>query len=358
VSIVCGRAAGIDVHKKMLVVVVLDSTDPEHDVAVGRYGTTHSRLSELRAFLRARGVEQVAMESTAQYWRPVWMALEGEFALTLAQARSTRAPRGRKWDLADARRIARRLLADDLPVSYVPPPEQRDWRLLARTRVAMTEMLTQIRNQIGQVLEQAQIKLSSVVSDVLGVSGRRMLKAVIAGERDAERLAEPGRQKLHASREELADALHGNPTVAQRLVLQLYLDQIEKLERDMATLERELAAAQTAQQRAIVRLCAIPGYSARAAQQVIAEIGPCAAAFASAGKLASWIGVCPGQQESAGESCGARSAKGNRMLRRLFSQIAWAAIAAKGSEAGRRYRRLLCKGAGKAAWGWLTPWSG
>ena len=350
-SSLCGKAAGIDVHKRMLVVVVLDSTDPEQDVAVKRFGATHSQLAELSAFLRAHRVAEVAMESTAQYWRPVWMALEGEFALTLAQARSTRAPRGRKWDEADARRIARRLLADDLTVSYVPGPEQRDWRLLARTRIAMSGMLVEIRNQMEQVLEQAQIKLTSVVSDVLGVSGRRMLRAIIDGERDVERLAALAHRTLRASREELADALNGAPTAAQCLVLKLYLDQIETLERDMAVLEQELAQAQSSHAGAIARLCAMPGFSACAAQQVIAEVGPRAEAFASAAKLASWIGVCPGQQESAGVVTSARSAKGNRTLRRLFAQIAWAAIASKGSEAARRYRRWLpSKGAAKAAW--------
>lgn len=349
-SIVCGRVAGIDVHKRILVVVVVDSADPNQDVAVGKFGTTHGKLSELVAFLRAHKVQQVAMESTAQYWRPVWMALEGEFALQLAQARSTRAPRGRKWDEADARRIARRLLADDLTVSYVPGPEQRDWRLLERTRVALTEMLIQVRNQIEQVLEQAQIKLTSVVSDVLGVSGRRMLQGLIAGDRQAAQLAELGHPNLRASREELADALSGNVTAAQRLVLRLYVEQIEKLEGDIRQLDQELAAQQSAHQQVIAHLCTIPGYSVCAAQQVLAEVGPRAAAFASAGKLASWIGICPGQQESAGEPGSPRSAKGNRILRRLFSQIAWAAIASKGSEAKRRYCRLQAKGAGKAAW--------
>lgn len=253
-SIVCGRVAGIDVHKRILVVVVVDSADPNQDVAVGKFGTTHGKLSELVAFLRAHKVQQVAMESTAQYWRPVWMALEGEFALQLAQARSTRAPRGRKWDEADARRIARRLLADDLTVSYVPGPEQRDWRLLERTRVALTEMLIQVRNQIEQVLEQAQIKLTSVVSDVLGVSGRRMLQGLIAGDRQAAQLAELGHPNLRASREELADALSGNVTAAQRLVLRLYVEQIEKLEGDIRQLDQELAAQQSAHQQVIAHL--------------------------------------------------------------------------------------------------------
>src|SRR5438270_1974094 len=167
------------------------------------------------------------MESTAQYWRPVWMSLESEFNLTLAQARSTRAPRGRKWDRADARRIAKRLLSGDLTVSYVPPPEQRDWRLLSRTQVAMRESIVRLRNQMEVLLEQAQIKLSSVVTDILGKSGRRMLDALIRGISDPVELAGLGDRRLQASKEQLADALSGQLTEAQRIVLELYLEQID-----------------------------------------------------------------------------------------------------------------------------------
>lgn len=350
-SSLCGIVAGIDVHKRTVTVVLLDSTQPEHDHATGRFGTTHFALQQLVAFLHQYAVTQVAMESTAQYWRPVWMTLEGEFDLTLAQARSTHAPRGRKRDLVDARRIARRLLSGDLTVSYVPSPEQREWRLLSRTRIAMLESVVRVRNQIEVLLEQAQIKLSSVISDLLGVSGRRILHALAAGAGGASELAALGHCCLHATKEELADALHGRLTEAQRLVLQLYLEQIEQTEKHMTKVEQALATAQRAHQGAITRLCEVPGISVRSAQQIIAEIGPSAAAFASASKLASWVGVCPGRQESAGVSTSNRSPKGNRTLRRAISQIAWAAIASKGSEAQRRYRRWKGQiGPQKAAW--------
>jgi transposase len=346
-----GKVAGIDVHKRVLVVVILDSESPDRDCATAKFGTTSSQLRQLAAFLRAHEVRQVAMESTAQYWRGVWMELEAEFDLKLAQARSTQAPRGRKWDLADARRIAKRLLADDLTVSYVPPPEQRDWRLLARARVTMVEQISSLRGQIEVVLEQAQIKLTSVVSDALGVSGRRILKALIGGEQDPAVLSQLGHCTLRATREQLSDALCGRITLAQRLVLKLYLEQIEHIEQDIAVLEQELARQLSEHQAVVVRLCGMPGFSACAAQTVIAEIGPTAAAFASSGKLASWIGACPGQHESGGEPGSGRSAKGNRMLRRLFCQIAWAAAATKGSEAQRRYQRLVVrKGPQKAIW--------
>src|SRR5919199_5004374 len=199
--------AGLDVHKKTVVVVILQKGQPDQDHASGTFGTTQFGLKELAAFLRQQGVTHVAMESTAQYWRPVWMGLGGEFPLTLAQARSTRARRGRKWDQPDARRIAKRFLSGDLTVSFVPPPEQRDWRLLSRTQITLRESLVRLRNQIEVLLEQAQIKLSSVVSDLLGKSSRRMLEAMLQGVTDPAEIAVLGDRRLQASPEQLADAL-------------------------------------------------------------------------------------------------------------------------------------------------------
>jgi transposase len=299
--------AGIDVHKRILVVVLLHSSAPERDHATARFGATHMERQKLVEFLRFHQVSHVAMESTAQYWRPVWMDLEDEFPLTLAQARSTHAPRGRKQDLSDARRIARRLLSGDLTASYVPGPEQREWRLLSRTRVGMLESVVRLRNQIEVLLEQAQIKLSSVVSDVLGLSGRRILRALLEGVHDPVQLAALAHHRIRTSKEDLADALNGRLTPSQQLVLKLYLEQIEQIERHMAEVEKALAQAEAEHQDAIERLCEMPGVSVRSAQHVIAEIGPRAEAFASSGKLASWVGVCPGRNESAGVSTSNRS---------------------------------------------------
>ena len=343
--------AGLDIHKKTVVVVVLQNAQPEQDYASSTFGTTQFGLKELAAFLRQHGVTHVAMESTAQYWRPVWMTLEEEFTLTLAQARSTRARRGRKWDKADARRIAKRLLSGDLTVSYVPPPEQRNWRLLSRTQVAMRESLVRLRNQVEVLLEQAQIKLSSVVSDLFGKSGRRMLEALLQGMEDPAELASLGDRRLHASKEQLADALTGQLTEAHRIVLRLLLQQIDQIEQHVIDLDRALAQALAAHQEAVERLCEIPGISVRTAQYLIAETGPGAEPFESAGKLASWVAICPGQQESAGVTVSNRSAKGNWMMRRTLSQTAWAAVASKGSEARRRFLAWRPRlGTQKAIW--------
>lgn len=350
-STVCCRVAGIDVHKRILAVVIIDSAAANNECASASFGTTHRDLTKLRAFLAEHGVTYAAMESTAQYWRPVWLALEGNFELVLTQARATRARRGRKRDMEDAKRIARRFLSGDLKASYVPGPEQREWRLLSRTRIAMVESIVRLRNQIEIVLEQAQIKLTSVVSDVLGLSGRRILRALIEGVTDPTQLAELAHHRLRSSRETLINALTGHITNAQRLVLKMQLEEVEQMERHMDELEHALAQAQATCQDAMERLCEIPGVSARAAQQIIAEIGPEAEAFDSAAQLASWVGASPGREESAGVSTSNRSPKGNRVLRRLLSQSAWAAIARKGSEAQRRYRRWIIRmGAQKAAW--------
>lgn len=343
--------AGIDVHKRILVVVLLQGSSPDHDHATARFGASHQGRQELLEFLRFHHVNHVAMESTAQYWRPVWMDLEGEFPLTLAQARSTLAPRGRKQDLGDARRIAKRLLAGDLTASYVPGPEQREWRLLSRARVGMLESVVRLRNQIEVLLEQAQIKLSSVVSDLLGLSGRRILHALLDGIHDPVQLVALAHHRIRTSKEDLADALCGRLTPSQQLVLKLYLEQIEQIERHMFEVEKALAQAEAEHQDAIERLCELPGVSVRSAQYIIAEIGPRAEAFASSGKLASWVGVCPGRNESAGVSTSNRSPKGNSMMRRILSQIAWATIASKGSEGQRRYRKWVGRlGPQKAAW--------
>ena len=350
-SVLSGMVAGIDVHKGFLVVVVLDSNRPDEPLESRKFGTTFHALQELEAFFHRHGVKHVAMESTAQYWRPVWDALESRFELKLAQARSTAAPRGRKTDASDALRIARRLLAGDLTLSYVPPPEQREWRLLSRECVAFREEIGRHRNRIEVLLEQAHLKLSCVVSDVLGVSGRRILRAMLNGETDPEQLSKLAHQKVRATKEELAEALRGNLKPAQKLTLRIHLDNIERLESDIESMEKELASQQAEHQATVERLSTIPGVGVRAAQQIIAEVGPKAEAFAAAGKLASWVGACPGMHESGGVSMSSRAAKGNHYLRRLFCQIAWAATLAKGSEAKRRYHKLKARlGPLKAIW--------
>src|ERR1700746_1494380 len=195
--------AGIDVHKKMLAVVVANAGDLELQFECRRFGTRVSELRHLSAWLQEHAVREVVMESTAQYWRPVWLALEGQCRLHLAQPRSNRGPRGRKTDFRDAKRIVSRLLSGDLILSYVPDREQRCWRTLTRSRYQLRMDRVRLQNQLENLLEDMQIKLSSVVSDLLGQSGRRILRALADGEHDPARLASLGSRRLHASKEEL-----------------------------------------------------------------------------------------------------------------------------------------------------------
>jgi len=343
--------AGVDVHKSMLAVVIGGAEVPEAQYLRGKFGTSTAQIRALAAWLAEHHVVEVAMESTALYWRPVWLGLEGRFRLHLAQARSNPAPRGRKTDFQDALRIVRRLLAHDLTLSWVPPAEQRLWRVLARTRTQMIQSQVQARNRIECLLEEGQVKLSAVVSDLMGWSGRRILDQLAAGETDPAKLAASAHPRLRATPEQLREACDGQLLPAHRTILKLFLDQIDQLEKHIQDLERRLAEAQQPYQEAIARLCRVPGIDLHAARQIVAEIGPEAAAFASPEKLAAWVGVCPGRQESAEISYSNHSPKGNPHLRRILSQVAWAAIRTKGSHFQIRFQRWIGRlGPQKAAW--------
>jgi transposase len=331
--------AGIDVHKMMLAVVVARPGQSETEYVSRKFGAGRWQLKELLDWLLELGVARVAMESTAQYWKPVWYVLEPFFQLVLAQPRSTAAPRGRKMDFADARRIVRRLLADDLTISFVPEAEQRRWRLLTRARTAAMQQIIRLRNQIEALLEESQLKISGLLSDLLGLSGWRMLQALARGESDPDVLAKLAHEHVRASQEQLREALDGRMDSSHRLLLRHSLDQIEQLRKQAEELDQETARLFEQHQDAIRRLCAVPGISLTAAFQVVAEVGPLAKTFSSPGKLASWAGLCPGREESAGVSVSNRCARGNRTLKRVLTQCAWAAVRNKKSQFYRLFQR-------------------
>jgi len=346
-----GRVAGIDVHKRMLAVVVADRVDPEQTRKEHKFGTEWRSLRQLREWLQSEQVEEVAMESTAQYWKPVLLELEGHMKVQLAQPRSTTARQGRKSDFRDARRIVKRLLADDLTLSYIPGPEQRLERFVSRARIQLVEDRTRIQNQMECLLEEGRIKLAAVVSDLLGVTSRRLLWALAKGEEQVEEMAALAAKHLEASEEVLRDALHGQMNATHRRLLEMSLRRIESLDRDIEELDRELARLQSVHQEAIERVCGVPGMSLIAAEQTVAEAGVAAAAFPSAGQFASWIGACPGREESAEKSNSNRSPKGNRVLRRVLTQAAWAAVKMKGCVFQKQFQRLVPRlGKYKAIW--------
>jgi transposase len=335
--------AGIDVHKKMLAVVVADAgVEGMGPVQRRKFGATPDQLRILAGWLAELGVQEAVMESTAQYWKPVWQALEGQFHLELAQAQSNRGPRGRKSDFKDAERLVRRYAADELILSFVPDPEQRLWRTLARTKQRWSRDKCRLQNRVEALLEEMRIKLSSLISDLLGVSGRRIMCGIAEGEKDPQRLAALAEPSLRAGQSQLCDALQevSGLDPRYRRVLKQFLQQLELNEKQVRELEEELAGALQEHSSAVERLAAVPGLGVDSAQQIIAEVGPHADKFPSAGDLCSWVGTCPGENVSAEKSASDRSAKGNRSMRRILDQAANAAVKAEGTVFAARYRRI------------------
>jgi transposase len=262
-----------------------------------------------------------------------------------------RARKGRKSDLADTKRLLRRFTAGELMLSFIPEPEQRAWRMVTRGRLQLVRERVQLQNQIESLLEEGRIKLSSVITDLLGVSGHRILRAMAAGETSPEALAALGDQHLKCGLPVLVDALTGAMGAIHCKLLNQHLDRIDLIDQQIGELNKLAAAQMRMYQDAVTRLIEVPGIGAEAAQEIIAEIGPEAAAFPSAEQLASWIGVCPGSNESAGQNRSGRSAKGNRFMRRLLCQAAQAAVRTNGSQLQAVFKRLVVRlGYVKAVW--------
>ena len=335
------KVAGIDVHKKVLMVVVMDAHTPESKPERRRFATMPSELSRLSTWLIEQGVEEVVMESTAQYWRSVWLELEPHMQLHLAQAFSNRAPRGRKHDFKDAERLVRRHIAKELILSFVPDGEQRIWRNLTRMKLQLVRDRVRLQSQIECLLEEIRIKLSVVVADLLGSSGLRILHALANGETDAKTLALLGDERLKCTEEQLVEALNGRSHPMHRQMLALYLERLQLLDEQIAKLNSLIAQAMKPYQDSVIRLAEVPGLGIDSAQQIIAEVGVTASTFPSAAEFTSWVGTCPGKEESAEENSSSRSAKGNKYMRRVLNQAAHAAARSKGTHFQAVFRRLL-----------------
>ena len=363
------RIAGIDVHKKMLAVVVADvAVEGEYHFERQQFGSSPDQMRLLAQRLIHQEVQEVVMESTAQYWKPVWGALERFWKLDcqkqagagrmsgtlhLAQAQSNRGPRGRKKDFADAERLVKRLVAQELILSFVPDVEQRLWRTLTRRKYQLTRNRGQLQNRLEGLLEEAHIKLSSLVSDLLGASARHMLKALANGEANPVALAAFAHQRLRATREQLCDALGASTELnpIYRRLIKMALEELDLIEQQMDQLDQEMSNLLRPYHDTVQRLAEVPGLGVDSAHQIIAEVGATAATFPSEKHLASWVGVCPGEEESAGVSASNRSPNGNRHMRRLLNQCANAAVKTKGSIFEVAYRRLLTRmGHAQAIW--------
>ena len=349
------RVAGLDVHKETVVACVRIMTGRRPTRECRTFTTTTQGLSELLAWLTAGRVTHVAMEATGVYWMPVWKILsEGGFTLIVANAAHIKQVPGRKTDMNDAMWIADLLACGLLKASFVPPEEIQELRSLTRTRKQLVREQTRHVQRIEKTLEEANIKLGAVLSDVMGVSGRRMIEAMIAGEGNPHRLAALAERSVKASPKALHDALHGRLREPHRFLLQLHLRQWDALDAairqiddqvagHIARLDEAAADGQPPFRELIARLCAIPGVSFLSATAILAEIGRDMSRFASAGHLIAWAGLCPGQNESAGKRKSSRLRKGAPWLKTMLVQCAWAAKRARHSYYSAQFHRLCAR---------------
>jgi len=285
----------------------------------------------------------VAMESTGVYWKPIWNLLEEEFPLELINAEHIKKVPGRKTDVKDSEWIAELVQHGLVRGSFVPVQPQRDLRELTRYRVGLCEDKARVANRIQKVLEDANIKLASVASDVLGASGRAMLEALIEGEQDADKLAELAKHVLRKKIPELRQALAGKVRDHHRFLLRQLLDEVEFLDRQIQQIDKHIGKQISPFQWAITLLTSIPGVSEITAWVLVAEVGVLMEQFGEAENLASWGGMCPGNWESAGKRLSGTTRGGNRWLRRALNQAAWAATRKKGSYLAARFRRMAAR---------------
>jgi transposase len=342
--------AGLDVHKRTVVGCAIFPDAKGHWHKEQRtFSTMTPDLVLLREWLTDRGVTHVAMESTASYWKPVYNVLEGYLEVLVVNAQHLKAVPGRKTDLKDAEWIADLLQHGLLRPSFVPPAAQRELRDLTRYRMSLGEERARLINRLQKTLEDANLKLASVVSDVMGKSARDMLAALLAGDADPAVLADLARGRMRSKRELLAQALQGQLKPHHGFLLSEQLADIDALEEAIDRVSTEIATRVCPYEPQIQRLSTIPGIKRRLAEVLLAEIGPNVSRFPDARHLASWAGVCPGNNESAGKRLSGRTRKGSPWLRSALVEAAHAAIHAKDCYLAAQYQRLLLRRGGKKA---------
>lgn len=325
------RCAGLDVHKKTVhaCIRIRASGSKQATVETAVFGTFTEDLEHLRQWLRQHKVKQVAMESTGVYWIPVWNVLErGErkLELVLVNPQQVRALPGRKTDQQDCDRIAELLQYGLLRGSFIPPPPIRELRALTRRRVHLQGDRNRVINRIGRLLETVNLKLGSVASNIVGKTGRLILKQIAGGVTDPERLADLAQGKLRDKKQELALSLKGFTSEHFRWLLGELIEELEGLDKKLELLDRRIASYAEPHADLIRRLCTIPGVDRVTAWTLVAELGTDMSVFPDAAHAASWAGLCPGNQQSAGKRQSGRTRKGDRYLRRMLIQNAWAVI--------------------------------
>jgi transposase len=337
--------AGLDVHKDTVVACVRRmASDGQVENQVKTFAATTAGLLELGDWLVGEQATIAAMESTGVYWKPVWNLLEGRMDLMLVNARDVKQVPGRKTDVKDCQWIAQLLSCGLLKRSFVPPVGQRELRDLTRTRTSLLQDKARLANRLQKTLEDANIKLGSVASDVLGVSGREMIRALIDGKMSPEQMAELARRQLRLKIPALKEALAGRVSEHHRFMLKFQLDHIEQFEGQIAQLDRRIEEVMTPLDKTALQLLdEIPGIDCRAAQNIIAEIGVDMSRFPSADHLASWAGMCPGNNQSAGKRRSGRMTDGNSWLKGTLNQCAWAASRKKDSYFAAQHRRVASR---------------
>jgi transposase len=338
------RCCGVDVHKESIAVCVLiREAGGKQQKHKAHFSTVTAELLRCADWLTSLGVTHVGMESTGVYWKPVWNLWEGLFELSLANAAHLKRVPGRKTDDTDSEWIAQLLQHGLLPTSFVPATELRELRELTRYRAQLVGDHGRVVNRIQKVLEDANIKLGSVASDVVGKSGRLMLQALLAGQTDAEQLAGLALGQLRKKKVALTLALEGRLRPSHRYLLQQYWMQMQFLEEQLASVEKQIDSENPGFREAATLLDTIPGIDLVAAWGIVGEIGADMRQFPSAQHLASWAGVCPGNHQSAGKRLSGKTRKGSRWLRQKLCQAAWAASRTKNSYLSALFHRLAAR---------------
>lgn len=344
------RCAGLDVHKQTVVACARIAGSSPLMQEVRTFATTTSGLLELADWLESLGVEHVAMEATGVYWKPVWHVLEGHFELVLANAAHVKNVPGRKTDVNDSMWLADLLAHGLIRASFVPPVAVQELRTLTRTRKQFVRERTSHVQRIEKVLEDANLKITSVLSDIMGKSGRAVLHALIDAQSDPQRLAScVVGNRLKASRAELVEALSGRIRAHHRFMLKLHLDHIDALDKAIADIEKEVGLGLEPFRQAARLLSTMPGLSQVSANVVVAEIGIDMSRFATPGHLLSWACLCPRNDESAGQRRSTRMRRGGVWLKTTLVQAAWAAVKVKGGYLQAQFHRIRARRGAKKA---------
>jgi len=343
------RCAGLDVHAGSVTACARVASGPQITYEHRTVPTTTRGLLELDEWLTGHGCTHVAMEATGVYWKPVWHVLEAHFTLVLANAMHIRNVPGRKSDMNDATWIADLLAHGLIRSSFVPPAPIQELRDLTRTRRQLVHEIARHVLRVQKTLADANLKLTQVISDIVGVSGRAILNALVAGETDPDRLVDLTRGRLKASRAELLDALHGRVTDHHRFMIKLHLSQIDALETAVATIEARIGDALGPFRAAVSLLTTMPGLSETTARVLIAEIGTDMSRFPSVGHLISWAGLCPRLDESAGKRRSTRTRQTTPWLKPTLINAAWAATRKKDSYLRAQFLRIKSRRGAKKA---------